>query len=103
MNKIRSFLFSLLLLALFGTSAFAQSRRVNGRVTMEGSNEPLASASISVAGTTLGTYTDEQGRFTLTVPAGPATLRIRRIRGVDTVCEVIAGPLPVCDCPVAST
>ena len=91
MYKTRSFLYSLLLLALFGTSAFAQSRRVNGRVTMEGSNEPLASASISVAGTTLGTYTDEQGRFTLTVPAGPATLRIRRIGYTQRNIEVPAG------------
>jgi len=79
MKTIRSSLFSLLLLALFSANAFGQARRVSGRVTVEGSGEPLSAASVSVVGTTLGTYTDDQGRFTLSVPDGPATLRVRRI------------------------
>jgi TonB-linked SusC/RagA family outer membrane protein len=79
MNKIRSSILSLLLLALVSADAFAQTRRVSGRVTVEGSGEPLAAASVSVTGTTLGTYTDEQGRFTLSAPDGPQTIRVRRI------------------------
>ena len=79
MTRIRPFVFSLLLLTLFSASAFAQTRNVSGRVTVEGSGEPLAAASVSVVGTTLGTYTDEQGRFTLNIPDGPVTLRVRRI------------------------
>lgn len=79
MNRIRSSVFSLLLLMLVSTSAFAQTRRLTGRVTVEGSGEALAAASVSVVGTSLGTYTDDQGRFSLNVPAGPATLRVRRI------------------------
>jgi TonB-linked SusC/RagA family outer membrane protein len=78
-NRIRSVLFSLLLVALASASAFAQTRRISGRVTVEGSGAPLVAASVSVVGTALGTYTDDQGRFSLTVPDGPATLRVRRI------------------------
>ncbi len=79
MNRIRTSLYSLLLLGLFSASAFAQTRRLSGRITVEGSSEPLVAASVSVVGTSLGTYTDDQGRFALTVPDGPATLRVRRI------------------------
>jgi hypothetical protein len=61
MNRIRSSVYSLLLLGVFSASAFAQTRRVSGRVTVEGSGEPLAAASVSVVGTSLGTYTDDQG------------------------------------------
>jgi TonB-linked SusC/RagA family outer membrane protein len=70
---------SLVLLALFGTSAWAQTRRITGRVTAEGSNEPVVGATISVVGTTLGAITDADGRFTVAAPAGPATIRVRRI------------------------
>ena len=79
MKRISSSVFSLLLLVLVSASAFAQTRRVSGRVTVEGSGEPIVAASVNVVGTSLGTYTDDQGRFSLNVPDGPATLRVRRI------------------------
>lgn len=91
MKTIRSSLFSLLSLALFGTSAFAQTRLVTGRVTVEGSGEPIVAASVNVVGTTLGGYTDDQGRFTVSVPAGPATLRVRRIGFTQKIADVPAG------------
>jgi TonB-linked SusC/RagA family outer membrane protein len=76
---MRSSVYSLFILVLVSASAFAQTRRITGRITVEGSGEPLAAASVSVVGTSLATYTDDQGRFSLNVPAGPTTLRIRRI------------------------
>ena len=79
MRISRSLVMSLALLALFGTSAWAQTRRITGRVTVEGSNEPVPSATVTVIGTTLGGITDADGRFTVPAPAGPATLRVRRI------------------------
>src|SRR5437762_14296688 len=79
MNRFRSSVFSLLLLVFVSASAFAQTRRISGRVTAEGSNEPLVAASVNVVGTSLGTYTDDPGRFSLNVPDGPVTLRVRRI------------------------
>ena len=95
MTRIRPFVFSLLLLTLFSASAFAQARSVTGRVTVEGSGEPLAAASVSVVGTTLGTYTDDQGRFTLSVPAGPVNLRVRRIGFAQRTVPVGAGDADV--------
>lgn len=78
----------MLLLVFASASAFAQTRTVTGRVTVEGSNEPLAAASVNVVGTSMGTYTDDQGRFTVSVPAGPATLRVRRIGYVQKTIAV---------------
>ena len=78
MAKFRSLFTSLALLALCGSSAWAQ-RRVTGVVTAEGSNEPLGAASVQVGGTSVGTYTGEDGRFAITVPDGAQTLRVRRI------------------------
>ena len=79
MKRTRLSIYSLLLLVLFSASAFAQARRISGRVTVEGSGEPLVAASVNVVGTSLGTYTDDQGRYSLNVPDGPVTLRVRRI------------------------
>src|SRR5690242_1314979 len=79
MKRVRTSVLSLLLLAVASASAFAQTRRVSGRVTAEGSGEPLVAASVSVVGTVIGTYTDDQGRFTLALPDGATNLRIRRI------------------------
>ena len=91
MKRIRSSVYSLLMLALVSASAFAQTRLVSGRVTVEGSGESVVSASVNVVGTTLGAYTDDQGRFTVSVPAGPATLRVRRIGYTQKVVDVAAG------------
>jgi len=91
MKRIRSSVFSLLLLALFSASAFAQTRRVSGRVTVEGSGEPLVAASVNVVGTALGTYTDDQGRFSLNIPEGSATIRVRRIGYAQKTIAVPAG------------
>ena len=78
MFKFRSLFTSLALLALCGSSAWAQ-RRVTGVVTAEGSNQPLAAASLQVSGSSAGTYTGDDGRFAITVPDGAQTLRVRRI------------------------
>ena len=91
MTRIRPFFFSLLLLTLFSASAFAQTRRISGRVTVAGSGEPVAGASVNVVGTTFGTYTDDQGSFTLSAPDGPVTVRIRRIGFAQQTAAVGSG------------
>src|SRR2546423_11444461 len=91
MKTVRSSVLAMLLLAFASVSAFAQTRTVTGRVTVEGSSEPLVAASVSVVGTTVGTYTDDQGRYTVTVPAGPATLRVRRIGYVQKTVAIPSG------------
>ncbi|HEY0776634.1 MAG TPA: SusC/RagA family TonB-linked outer membrane protein [Gemmatirosa sp.] len=67
------------LLVWMAAPGHAQTRRVTGVVSIEGSNEPVSGATIQVLGTTLGTTADESGRFAVSVPAGPQQLRVRRI------------------------
>jgi TonB-dependent starch-binding outer membrane protein SusC len=77
--KIRTLLLGAIAL-LSASAAEAQQRRITGRVTAEGTNEPLGAATVSILGTTVGTYTAEDGRFTITAPTSNAiTLRVRRL------------------------
>ena len=65
---------------LAAASAAAQGGTVEGRVTAASTGTPIAGAEVSIAGTNLGTRTNEEGRFTLLhVPAGPRDLRILTI------------------------
>jgi TonB-linked SusC/RagA family outer membrane protein len=52
----------------------AQTTQVTGLVISAEDNEPVIGASIVVKGTTIGTITTPEGRFTLDVPAGAKTL-----------------------------
>lgn len=79
------------LLALFGSSAWAQTRRISGRVTVEGTTDPIPAATVSVVGTTLGAITGDDGRFSVSAPAGPVTLRVRRIGYTPRTLPVGAG------------
>jgi len=77
--KIRT-IFLGALAVLSASVAGAQQRRITGRVTGEGDGTPLATVSVSIVGTTTGTYTGDDGRFTITAPnSGAVSLRIRRI------------------------
>ncbi|PYP77752.1 MAG: hypothetical protein DMD35_13725 [Gemmatimonadetes bacterium] len=78
MRKVGMWLGVLLLTLLAAANASAQ-RRVTGRVAST-SGEPLQSAHINVQGTTINTYSAEDGRYTLVnVPAGAQVLVVRRI------------------------
>ena len=55
--------------------AIAQTK-VTGTVISQDDNEPVIGASVLVVGTNVGTVTDTNGQFSLTVPAGKNTLRI---------------------------
>ncbi|MCF0204867.1 MAG: carboxypeptidase-like regulatory domain-containing protein, partial [Muribaculaceae bacterium] len=65
----RKLLCSILLLVAT-LSAFAQQITVQGTVISATDNEPLIGASVIAEGTTLGTATDFDGTFTLTVDKG---------------------------------
>jgi len=51
----------------------AQTTRINGTV-VDGNGEPVISASVVVKGTTVGTVTDIDGKFSINVPQGRNTL-----------------------------
>lgn len=63
---------SLLLFVFCTTTAFAQQKTVKG-VVNDGMGEPLIGVNIQAKGTTIGTITDVDGKYTLEVPAN-ATL-----------------------------
>jgi TonB-linked SusC/RagA family outer membrane protein len=77
-QRLRVLLVPLSFLVLFPAAALAQ-RRVTGRVTAQDTGEPLGSSTISIVGTALGTVTNEEGTFSLTVPEGSASVLVRRI------------------------
>lgn len=71
--KIDFFKMIMLIAALItGVTAFAQTS-IQGLV-VDGSKEPIIGASVFVKGTTTGTATDLDGRFTLKVPSNNAIL-----------------------------
>ena len=79
MKKYRVLALALLAGALFSSDAYAQQRRITGRVTATGSGEALANAAVNVVGTAIGTYTAEDGSFALLAPSGDLTLLARRV------------------------
>lgn len=82
MRKI-IYLFTLLCLCI-GT-AFAQTKVATGTVTSAEDGGPVVGASVSVKGTTIGTMTDGEGKFTLSdIPASAQTLVVSYI-GMETV------------------
>lgn len=72
-------LFILLLIASFtGMAAQAQTTLV-GSVKSKSTNENLSAISVSIKGTSRGTYTDDNGNFKLTVDKLPVTLVISSV------------------------
>ncbi|MFT5514904.1 MAG: hypothetical protein ACI80V_001023 [Rhodothermales bacterium] len=69
----------LLLAALSWAGESAGQVLVSGSVFDAGNGDALISATVQVAGQTLGTVTNRDGRFTLGVPRLPVTLMIRHI------------------------
>ena len=59
------------------TLALAQKITVNGIVFSEEDNEPIQGATVQIKGTSIGTITDEAGKFSLSnVPSSAQTLVI---------------------------
>jgi TonB-linked SusC/RagA family outer membrane protein len=63
-----------LFLLFMALNSNGQVRTLSGTVTGADTKESLPGASIVVKGTTTGTVTDIDGRYTLQVPSGPVTL-----------------------------
>lgn len=70
--------------------AYGQSTSISGTVSSVVDNEALPGATVVVKGTTIGTVTDIDGKYVLSVPAGSETLEISFI-GYKTKSESIGG------------
>lgn len=82
---------SMLLVSLFLLvgGALAQTR-VNGTVVSQEDGEPIIGATVLVVGTQVGTVTDGDGKFTITVPQGKKNIRFSYV-GMESV-EAAARP-----------
>lgn len=69
MNKLTY----LLLFLVLGIGLATAQTKVTGIVTSSEDNEPIAGASIVVKGTTIGTVSEINGTFSLTVPSSAKT------------------------------
>lgn len=58
----------------FSLGAFAQQKSISGVVTESDGNAPMPGVTVVVKGTTTGTITDVDGKYTLMVPANAQTL-----------------------------
>jgi hypothetical protein len=74
-NTIRRAM-SLVLLLLLATNALAQSQAITGVVIDSRTRTPLAHVPVTVEGHSVTATTDEQGRFSLAMPAGDYVLVI---------------------------
>lgn len=83
-RMVRSWLFSLLAVLFASAPLAAQQGTVSGVVRTE-AGEPLVGAQVTVTGTSLGTLTQENGRYLLTqVPSGEQRIQAELI-GYSTV------------------
>lgn len=79
------FLFSLIVFNLaLVQSVYAQQRTISGTVTDKNEGTGIAGVSILATGTSVGTTTDSEGKFSLQVPSSASTLTISFI-GYKTV------------------
>src|SRR5688572_7839621 len=90
----------LFLVTILSILVLAQETEVSGRVTDQADGAPLPGVNVVVNGTTNGTVTDSNGRYTLTVPNSSSTLVFSFIGLVTQEIE-LAGR-QVIDVPMAS-
>jgi hypothetical protein len=83
------------ILWLSAFSLFAQQTKTVTGVVYDASNATLPGATILVKGTTLGTTSDLEGKFTLQVPATATTLVISFIGMVSQELAITTEPMKV--------
>jgi len=66
--------FLIILATFFSSQVNAQSRQITGRVSGAEDNQPVIGATVTAKGTTVSTVTDNNGRYSITVPANVNTL-----------------------------
>jgi TonB-linked SusC/RagA family outer membrane protein len=69
-------------ISLFSVNLFAQTRSISGNVT-DDKGEALIGATVKAKGGTLSTSTNVNGKFTLSVPEGAATLVVTYVGFID--------------------
>jgi TonB-linked SusC/RagA family outer membrane protein len=75
---------TLVLALLLSTGLFAQQRQVQGQVLAAENKQPLPGVTVKISRTTVGTATDQNGRFQLTLPSSKTVIAVSFI-GRETV------------------
>lgn len=81
---------SLALSLAVAVGAAAQQRPIHGKVVSAATTEPIAGASVSVAGTPIAALTNDRGEFSLSAPEGAVTLSVRSVGYKHT--QVVVAP-----------
>jgi len=85
----------------------AQNVTISGNVKSAAGSETLTSVSVTLKGSTTGTFTDNKGNFTLSIPAStkfPVTLLFSSIGfGISEVSVAAAGTIPTVSLTPSST
>ena len=79
-------LFTLVMLCVLSLSALA-NKQISG-VVVDEANEPVIGASIQVLGTTMGTITDVDGAFELSVPDDATQVKVSAIGYKEQLLEI---------------
>jgi iron complex outermembrane receptor protein len=90
MNKTMRMML-LMLLSIWGITAFAQTRQITGTVTDAKTNAPLASATIKVKDKNIHVVTGEGGVFSINVPPGQVILQVAYIGYATKELAISAG------------
>src|SRR5690349_9358314 len=79
--RLKREILGLIATALFAMPAHGQGTgRISGIVVTEAGQRPIGAAQVVLKGTTSGTISSDDGRFTIAnVPAGRQTIEVRRI------------------------
>lgn len=99
--------FAALFLLMLPAIVNAQNVTISGNVKSAAGAETLSSVSVTLKGSTSGTFTDNKGNFTLNIPAStkfPVTLLFSSIGyGIKEVSVAAAGEIPVVSLTPSST
>lgn len=91
-KRIRKYVF--LMLMFFGSFVFAQNQKtVSG--TVKSGSDPLPGASVIVKNSKIGTETDFDGKFTLSVPSNATTLVVSYLGYVTKEVAITSGEMSI--------
>jgi TonB-linked SusC/RagA family outer membrane protein len=76
---MKKLLQSLFVFMLFAVSAFAQQRTITGTVTGKDDGLPLPGVSVKVKGTTIGTVTGSDGKFSINISGNGAVIEFSTV------------------------
>jgi TonB-linked SusC/RagA family outer membrane protein len=88
-------------LFLLTGNVMAQKNTVTGKVTDVDNGTPMAGVTIGISGTTVGTLSDESGKYSIEIPSNPVELTFSFV-GYETIKEVIGKRLTI-DVAMTST